>query len=211
MNGAEGPKMEHAIESQLRRNQTADQETDQETAWIEATRRGDSAAFNRLVLKWERPIYNLVLRMLGNREDAAETTQEIFLAVFRNIASFKRRARFSTWLYRIAVNHCLTRLRRRPPLMQTLDGEEGRLSPLRDRLGSLNDQDEAVLRNERRRIVRRSLSDLSPEQRAVVELKFFQEETFLSISEILDVPESTIKSRLYTALDVLKECLGTLE
>lgn len=203
--------MENAIESPLRSSQSAEREGEQEFAWIDATRRGDQAAFNRLVLKRERQVYNLVLRMLGNREDAAETTQEVFLAAFRNITRFKRQARFSTWLYRIAVNHCLTRLRRRPPLIGTLDEEDEHSVPVRERLGTRGHQDEDVLRLERCRMVRASLAALSPEQRAVVELKFFQEETFLSISETLSVPESTVKSRFYAALDVLKRCLGALE
>jgi RNA polymerase sigma-70 factor, ECF subfamily len=203
--------MEDAIESPLRRNQTADRDSAQELAWIDATRRGDQAAFNRLVLKRERQVYNLVLRMLGNRDDAAETTQEVFLAVFRNIARFKREARFSTWLYRIAVNHCLTRLRRRPPLLCTLDEDDEGSVPMRERLGTCGHQDEDVLRLERRRMVRASLAALSPEQRAVVELKFFQDETFRSISNILSVPESTVKSRFYAALDLLKGHLGSLE
>ena len=203
--------MEDAIESPLRRSSSVDRESEQELAWIDATRRGDPAAFNRLVLKRERQIYNLVFRMLGNRDDAAEMTQEIFLAVFRNITRFERKARFSTWLYRIAVNHCLSRLRRRPPLIQTLDDEAEYSIPVRERLGIPDRQDERILRLEQRRIVRDALARLTPEQRVVVELKFFQEETFLSISEILRVPESTVKSRFYAALEVLKGRLGALE
>lgn len=203
--------MEHAIESALRREVPSDRDAEQERVWIQATRKGDPAAFNRLVLKWERPIYNLVLRMLGNREDAAETTQEVFLSAFRNIAGFKRQARFSTWLYRIAVNHCITRLRRRPLQFQTWEEEatshelQGASSPTWKR------QDEEVIRIERQRIVRRSLARLSPVQRVVVELKFYREETFSEISEILNLPESTVKSRFYAALDLLKGCLGELE
>ncbi|MEJ2078987.1 MAG: sigma-70 family RNA polymerase sigma factor [Acidobacteriota bacterium] len=203
--------MEDAIESPLRRSSSVDRESEQELAWIDATRRGDPAAFNRLVLKRERQIYNLVFRMLGNRDDAAEMTQEIFLAVFRNITRFERKARFSTWLYRIAVNHCLSRLRRRPPLIQTLDDEAEYSIPVRERLGIPDRQDERILRLEQRRIVRDALARLTPEQRVVVELKFFQEETFLSISHILSVPESTVKSRFYAALDALKGRLGALE
>ena len=203
--------MEDAIESPLRRSSSVDRESEQELAWIDATRRGDPAAFNRLVLKRERQIYNLVFRMLGNRDDAAEMTQEIFLAVFRNITRFERKARFSTWLYRIAVNHCLSRLRRRPPLIQTLDDEAEYSIPVRERLGIPDRQDERILRLEQRRIVRDALARLTPEQRVVVELKFFLEETFLSISHILSVPESTVKSRFYAALDALKGRLGALE
>ena len=80
-----------------------------------ASQRGDAVSFNRLVLKWERPIYNLSLRMLRDADEAAEATQEVFLLAFKGIRRFRLDAQFSTWLYRIAANHCTSRLRKRPP------------------------------------------------------------------------------------------------
>lgn len=204
--------MEHAERAiDLKRSTTRGSwdETSQDLAWIEAGRRGDPVAFNRLVLKWERRVYNLVLRMLGDPEESAEATQEIFLKTFRSIRNFKGDSRFSTWLYRIAVNHCITMLRRRPGLTVPLE-EESEYSSNRTGLACEGTQEKEFLATERRREVLNSLSLLSAEQRAVIELKFFQEETFASMSEIVGVPISTIKSRFYAALEVLKGRLSSI-
>jgi RNA polymerase sigma-70 factor (ECF subfamily) len=183
-------------------------ELQQEQIWIDASRAGDVAAFNRLVLKWEQKIYNLALRMLQNPDDAAETTQEIFLAAFRNISRFKKQARFSTWLYRIAVNHCITRLRRRPQMHYSIDSDETDFLRLARELTTEQRQEEEVFRSEKQRRILDSLAFLTSDQRAVIELKFYQEETFEGISQILDIPQSTVKSRFYSALDHLKNRLG---
>jgi RNA polymerase sigma-70 factor (ECF subfamily) len=176
---------------------------ERENAWVEASKNGDHVAFNRLVLFWEKRIYNLVYRMLHDPEEAADTTQEVFLAAFRNIQRFRQSARFSTWLYRIAVNKCLSRLRRRPAVFHSIEDEQAGAFVER-RLAAPGQQDEEVLRLEHSRQVRASLSALSDRQRAVVELKVFQEETFETIAEILGVPQSTVKSRFYASLDILK-------
>jgi RNA polymerase sigma-70 factor (ECF subfamily) len=180
----------------------------QEKDWIRASQRGDNLAFNRLVLRWEKPIYNLTLRMLQDPDEAAEACQDVFLLAYRSIRRFRQDARFSTWLYRIAVNHCITRLRRRPPgLHYSLDdgrqdaGVSGRL-PARD------SHEGDLLRAESRSLVRTALAYLPPEQRAVVELKFFQELTFEEIAGVIQAPMSTIKSRLYSGLELLKVRLG---
>lgn len=181
----------------------------QENAWIDASQRGDTPAFNSLVLKWEKVIYNLALRMLRDREEAAETTQEIFLSAYRNIRRFRKGSRFSTWLYRIAVNHCITRIRRRPPGIHiSLESDETAAKPP-VQLTVPGPQDSELLRSEEWRMVRNALALLPADQRTVIELKFFQEMTFEEAAAILDVPLSTIKSRFYTGLETLKMRLGS--
>lgn len=180
----------------------------QENAWVEESQRGNTLAFNRLVLKWERTIYNVSLRILQDRDEAAEATQEVFLSAFKNIRRFRQDARFSTWLYRIAVNHCISRARRRPlgthiPLDS---GNEGAAPP--EQLRVMGNQESELLGTENRNRVRAALAFLPPDQRAVIELKFFQDLTFEDIAAILEIPLSTIKSRLYSGLDLLKVRLG---
>ena len=182
-------------------------EASQELNLVRASKAGDTGAFNRLVLKWERKIYNLSLRMLCNRDDAADSTQEIFLLAFCNIRKFKQSAQFSTWLYRIAVNHCITTLQRRPGMVYSKDGEiEGK--DLNRFLSVREHQEDLLFCGERQQKIMDSLSLLPVEQRIIIELKFFQEETFDGISKILCVPQSTIKSRFYSALEILKDRLG---
>ncbi len=180
----------------------------QEDAWVAASQGGDALAFNRLVLKWESAVFNAALRMLQDREEAAEATQEVFLLAYKNIRRFRRDAKFSTWLYRIAINHCISRARRRPPGAHvSLDDTQQSVfndEQLRTRGGQEGD----LLQMENRTRVRAALAFLPPDQRAVIELKFFQEQTFEDIASALQVPLSTIKSRLYSALDSLKIRLG---
>ncbi len=176
----------------------------QESAWVAASQRGDTLAFNRLVLKWEQTIYNVALRMLQNRDEATEAAQEVFLLAYRNIRRFRQDARFSTWLYRIAINHCVSRARRRPPgLHISLDSDDSATAPARQ-LQTADTQEADLLRAEDRLRVHTALAFLPPEQRAVIELKFFQELTFEDIAAVLQVPLSTIKSRLYAGMELLK-------
>ncbi len=180
----------------------------QERSWVSASQRGDTLAFNRLVLKWEKAIFNLTLRMLQDPDEAAEAAQDVFLSAFRSIRHFRQDARFSTWLYRIAVNHCITRLRRRPPgVHYSLDDTRDDV-PLSERLPAVASHEGDLLRDESQKRVRIALTFLPAEQRAVVELKFFQELTFEEIAGIVEAPLSTVKSRLYAGLEMLKTRLG---
>jgi RNA polymerase sigma-70 factor (ECF subfamily) len=187
---------------------SASPEQVQEAAWVASSQLGDTLAFNRLVLKWERTIYNVSLRMLQDHDEAEEATQEVFLSAFRNIRRFRQDARFSTWLYRIAMNHCISRARRRPPGTFVPLHEQAEEAVPAPQLRVGETQEGELLGKESRRRVRTALAFLPPEQRAVVELKFFQERTFEDIAAILETPLSTVKSRLYAALDSLKTRLG---
>jgi RNA polymerase sigma-70 factor, ECF subfamily len=183
--------------------------SDQEISWISESQDGDTRSFNRLVLKWEKTIYNTALRMLQDREEAAEATQDVFLLAFKSIRSFRRDSKFSTWLYRIALNHCLTRIRERPPGIHISieDGDE--MESPAPQFQVAETQVGEVIRFEQRKRVWAALRLLHPDQQAVIELKFFQDLTFEEISEILETPQSTIKSRFYSGLEMLKNRLGS--
>ena len=199
--------MEETLDSVLSKNQPADQDSlhaVQEVHWVRASQQGDAVAFNRLVLKWEKPIYNLSLRMLQDPDEAAEATQEVFLSAFRSIRRFRHKAKFSTWLYRIACNHCLSRLRQRPPGVQYSLDDSSPENPIHRSLPVHDSHEREVLTEEKRKQVHLALNHLSPDQKAVVELRFFQELTLEEIAEIVQLPLGTIKSRLYSGLELLK-------
>jgi RNA polymerase sigma-70 factor (ECF subfamily) len=170
---------------------------------VEAFQAGDLAAFDLLVLRWERKIQGTVYRVLGTEEDARDVTQEAFLKAFRSLHGFKGQSRFSSWLYQIALNLCRDRLRRkRGKAFVSLDSleEDGGLPGL-----SPYEQAE---RGALCGLVREALAELPDEQREVIVLKEYQELTFVEIAEILDVPLSTVKTRLYRGLVGLR---GRLE
>jgi RNA polymerase sigma-70 factor (ECF subfamily) len=176
---------------------------------VAAAQKGDTLAFNRLVLKWEKTVYNVSLRMLQDRDEAAEAAQEVFLLAYKNIGRFRHDAKFSTWIYRIAVNHCISRARRRPLGMHISLDDTDHVMELDEQLCSPETQEESLLQKENRIRVQAALSFLPLEQRAVIELKFFQELTFDDIAVVLQVPVSTIKSRLYAGMEMLKIRLST--
>jgi RNA polymerase sigma-70 factor (ECF subfamily) len=128
---------------------------------------------------------------------------------FRSIRRFRLDAKFSTWIYRIAMNHCLTRLKQRPPGTHfSLDNTRDSANPV-DHLQVAGSQVSELMQQERQNRVLTALSQLPADQQAVIELKFFQDRTFDEIAVILGTPLSTIKSRLYSGLEMLKTRLGS--
>ena len=178
-------------------------------ALIEAFQKGDDFAFVSLYNRYKGPVYTFCLKMLFDRDLAQDVMQETFLRAYKSIRRFRLEARFSTWLYRIATNQCLTRLGRRSKVRpESLEQLQERHGVVPDALRSDDDQEANLLAEERQQQVREALVALPIDQRLAVELKFFQERTFEEIGEILEASPSTIKSRLYVGLEALKKRLA---
>ncbi|NOT59100.1 MAG: sigma-70 family RNA polymerase sigma factor [Acidobacteria bacterium] len=172
---------------------------------IEQTLAGETDAFSALVHRWERQIYGLSLRMLGRDEDARDVCQETFLAAFRNLNKFRGDAKFSSWIYRIALNACHTKLRKQgtmPAHSLDQENEDGRKFELPD-LDSESAPDRMQL-DQRARMVRKALQALPAEMRQVIIMKEYHEMTFAEIAEVMQTPVSTVKSRLYTGLQQMR-------
>jgi RNA polymerase sigma-70 factor, ECF subfamily len=169
---------------------------------VQQTLNGEVEAFGVLVRRWEGKVYGLSYRMLGQYEDARDACQEIFIAVYRNLGKFRGEAKFSSWLYRIAMNCCHDRLRARS--MHTVALDESMAIPVD---GSAQGDLE---RQQKIDHVRTALNALPYELRQVVIMKEYEGLTFKEISEILNIPVSTAKTRLYTGLDQLKKRLLTV-
>jgi RNA polymerase sigma-70 factor, ECF subfamily len=171
---------------------------------VERALSGDPEAFGEIVQRWERRIFALAFGMLGREEDARDATQETFLAAFRNLRGFRGEARVSSWLHRIAVNQCITRQRRAKVRSETaLEDEAEKNAAVFALPADVSPSGEAE-HHERSIAVRRAVCALPPDLRQVVVMKEFEELTFQEISDVLDVPLSTVKSRLYTALRQLQ-------
>jgi len=175
-----------------------------------ALRDGDPDAFGLLVFRWQEPLFRFVYRIVERREDARDICQETFLRVLRQPDRFQEGARFSTWMYQIALNLGRDQLRRRKrwrflaPAPPGPDGEPGREREEQDRGAT---PIEALESREKRDAVTRALQDLPPEQREVLVLKEFEGLKFREIAEILGCPESTVKSRMYYGLSGLRSAL----
>jgi len=171
---------------------------------VERALGGDPEAFGEVVRRWERRIFALAYGILGREEDARDATQETFISAFRNLPNFRGEAKVSSWLHRIAVNHCITRQRRARVRGETsLDAEQ---EDGRAQFAAPSTHSPALSAEgrERAEAVRRALGSLPPELRSVVVMKEFEDLTFQEIADALNVPLSTVKSRLYTALKQLR-------
>jgi RNA polymerase sigma-70 factor (ECF subfamily) len=176
---------------------------------VERARAGDPEAFGEIVRRWERKIFALAFGILGSHEDARDATQETFIAAYRSLAAFRGEAKVSSWLHRIAVNQCITRQRRARVRAET--GIEDEVESAGERFLATAAQSSpagATERKQRTEAVRRAVASLPPELREVVLMKEFEELTFQEIADALQIPLSTVKSRLYTALKQLRLRLG---
>jgi RNA polymerase sigma-70 factor, ECF subfamily len=161
---------------------------------------GDEHAFDEIVSQWETKVYNFAWRHLGNREDAQDVVQETFLSVFKSAKSLRDPDSFPTWLYRITLNHCRSRWRRRPdelslddPLQGNEDREDERTLAM-----TLGSSDRDAL--ETRDLIRKALMGLSEEHRTAILLKEYVGLNLEEVARVMECPLSTAKSRLYHGL-----------
>jgi len=171
---------------------------------------GDEEAFTLLVQEWQRRVYNLAWRFLGNREDAQDAVQETFLAVFRSLRGLRDPKSFPAWLYRIALNQCRARWRFRSPELSLddpgpgRDGEEGTLPQVAaggtDFAGRLEVRD----------LVCKALMSTSEDHRSAIILKEYMGLSLEEVARVMDCPLSTAKSRLYHGLRGVQQSLRKL-
>jgi RNA polymerase sigma-70 factor (ECF subfamily) len=168
---------------------------------------GDAESFNQLILRWERPIYALAYRVIGREEDARDVCQETFLRAFRALPGFKGQAKFSSWLYRIALNLCRDWIRRqrRAPVMQMPEGVE--VGDLIADTGPIESIEDLVSRRQLTEVVAEAMKLLPEEQRTAIILKEYHGMTFQEIADMQGCPLSTVKTRLYQGLTVLRRHL----
>ena len=167
-----------------------------DAVWVARCLKGDSAAFETLVHRYQRVLYTVAIRLTGNAEDARDVTQNTFIRAYERLETYDPARRFFSWIYRIAVNESLNFLRVRRPT-----------DPLEDKFeaGAIEDPVEQQQIGER---VQSALMALTKEYREVVVLRYFGELSYEEISETIGIPEKTVKSRLFSARQRLAEILS---
>jgi len=189
-----------------------------DAALVERYRQGDSAALERLVVKYQNRIYNVVLKICADPDDAAELTQETFVKIIQNLDKFEGRSGFYTWAFRIAVNLTLNYCQRNARLaVRSLDAEQQQYDSqerqvLKDYLSDDSSPDAAVVvqRKELYEIATRALMRLDEAQRAVVILRDIEGMSYARIAEVLDIELGTVRSRLSRARSKLREVLEAI-
>lgn len=169
---------------------------------------GDADSFNELILRWERSIYALAYRTIGREEDARDVCQETFLRAFRALPGFRGHAKFSSWLYRIALNLCRDWVRRERRAAIVQPPEDVDLMDLAAAAAPSESVEDLVARHDQARAVSRAMALLTEEQRTAIVLKEYHGLTFQEIADLLDCPLSTVKTRTYQGLAVLRRELA---
>ncbi len=194
---------------------TEPHEPDPDRGLLERVAEGDVDSFGVLVERHERRLFALCERMLQNREEARDAAQEVFLKAFRKAGSYRPRGKVYTWLYRIAVNHCLNLLRRRRLAQFLSFGEVGGPSDADDPRPEFEPEDSAPgaeQRLEARRRWRRTrvlIDALPANQRAVLVLAKFEGLSYRRIAEVLEISEGAVESRLFRAMQRLRKAQET--
>ena len=168
-----------------------------ELALICRVQGGDHRAFGKLALEYERVLFNLALRMVKNREDARDLTQAVFLKVYRGIGTFDADRRFYSWIYRIMLNECLNFLKSHKPCEELED----------DSAVTNSTPEDGFSRDEIGSIIQNALMQLTEQHRQVIVMRHFLQLTYAEMSEVLTIPEKTIKSRLFAARRQLGDVL----
>ncbi len=161
---------------------------------------GDEQAFTEIVRQWETKVFNLAWRYMGNREDAQDVVQETFLSVFKSAKNLRDPNSFSTWLYRITLNHCRSRWRRRTPELSLDDPLIGREDGGNEITGSMAAGWVPPDSLETRDLIRKALMGLSEEHRTAIILKEYLGLNLEEVARVMECPLSTAKSRLYHGL-----------
>jgi len=166
-------------------------------ALVKRCQNGDRKALEELLGYYEKPIYNAAYRILGNPDDAADATQVVFMKAFEHLGQYDPQYRFFSWIYKIAVNESINQLKRgknQQPLDDTeVDGTRG--------------PEANVEAGDLHREIQDGLMELTEDYRTVIVLRHFSECSYQQISEILQIPEKTVKSRLYSARQMMKDTL----
>ncbi len=171
-----------------------------ELADIQAARRGDPAAFTRLVEAYQGPVYNLAYRMLGDGAEAEEAAQETFLRMYTQFATYQPGRKFSTWVLSIASHYCIDRLRKRRLTWLSIENEE---APEEAMPSAESGPEDSVIQDENEAVVKKMLSALPPDYRLPVTLRYWYDLSYEEIAEATHSTVSAVKSKLFRARAML--------
>ena len=179
-----------------------------EAKLVQLAAKGDEQAFEQLVKLYEKRVYTMALRLVGNPDDAYDVAQEAFIRVYRSLKGFKGEAKFSTWIYRIVSNLCIdlnrrSRRIRQVPLEQSDDDESFEISIPDERYDPVREFD----RSEISLAIEKALSTLSYEHREIFILRELNGLSYAEIADIMLIEEGTVKSRLFRAREKLRSAL----
>src|SRR4030042_1262027 len=173
--------------------------------WLVAARKGDVDAFGRVVDAFQKPVFNLCYRMLGNPQDAEDAAQESLWRAYQGLSKYDFQRSFGTWILSIAAHHCIDRLRRKRPILLSLES----LLPEDDAPDETPDPETQTHRKQEQEAVQQLLSVLGSEERAMIVMRYWHDMSYEEISRSLSVSVGAVKSRLHRARPTLAERWAT--
>lgn len=186
--------------------------TDVDPALLRRLRSRDERAFRELIAAHRDRVFNITYRMLGNRHEAEDVAQEVFISVFKTIDTFREEAKFSTWLYRVTVNHCKNRIkylaRRHDRDRDELDETSRAANNAVDGPPVAKQPDRALASAQMEKLLQEAIASLDDDHRVVVVLRDIEDLTIEEICEITGLPDGTVKSRLHRARLALRKKLS---
>jgi RNA polymerase sigma factor (sigma-70 family) len=208
--GPSPPKSKPSVEGRQRRSEAARQDSRTEDArLIHGALRGEQAAFKQLLQKYHDPIFNLIYRIVRNREQVEDLTQETFVKAFASLKNFNEEFAFSTWLYKIATNSTIDYIRKRKLDTFSIDKPVGmQESDYRFELPDTTFQpDKSIIQGQRARLIEEAINALPEKYRRVIILRHTEERDYAEIARILNLPIGTVKAHIFRARELLNKYL----
>lgn len=182
--------------------------TKEDKLLVQKAQEGDGKAFERLLKKYRKSVYYMLLKMVKNNDDADDLTQEAFAKAFTSIKNFDSTYAFSTWLFRIASNNCIDYVRKKRlstiSIDQPVEGEDGGSMQFDLRDSGL-DPNETLLKQQRKRYLQMAMDRIPDSFRKLVELRYFDELSYEEISEKMEIPLGTVKAKLFRSRELLED------
>jgi RNA polymerase sigma factor (sigma-70 family) len=169
--------------------------TNDENILIEAIKNGNIRAYAQLVDKYKDMVYTLAVRMLKNREEAEEVAQDTFIKVFKSLENFKGDSKFSTWIYRVAYNTCLDRIKKNKKHLNNIAIDEFTFN----KLDTIDNALDNIIKEEKSTLIRNCINKLPEDSSALLTLFYFEELSLEEISKIINIEANTVKVKLFRA------------
>lgn len=181
---------------------------------VKEAKEGSSRAYEKLLKKYRKSVYYMLLKMVNNPDDAEDLTQEAFAKAFNSLKKFDPKYAFSTWLFRIATNNCIDFIRKKRIQTISIDNpyesDDGDTVTFDIRDSNLN-PNELLLKQQRKEYLRMAVDKLPPKYKTLVELRYFQELSYEEVAQELDLPLGTVKAQLFRARELLNHELQHMQ
>lgn len=173
---------------------------EEEKKWIEEVRAGNMQAFTKIIDKYKNQLFATVLRMTKNPEDAQDLVQEAFIKVYEQLNKYDFKGSFSSWLYRVTINHCLDELRKKRYQVEHITFNEKGIDSSEE-----NEPEIVFLKKEKSRQLEKLIASLPEDERMIILLRYANERSYEEISELLHIPLSTVRNKLHRAKKKLRK------